>query len=49
VPLRWEELGRVTKPDAFDLDKARQRAARLRKSPWDGFETLRQALPQLEG
>ena len=45
VPLRWEELGRIRRPDAFDLAKARQRAARLRKDPWEGFGGLRQALP----
>jgi bifunctional non-homologous end joining protein LigD len=46
VPLRWEELGSIKRPDAFDLAKARQRAARLRKDPWDGFAELRQALPE---
>ena len=49
VPLRWEELGRIKRPDAFDLAKAKQRAARLRKDPWDGFDELRQALPELAG
>jgi bifunctional non-homologous end joining protein LigD len=45
VPLRWEDLGKVAGPAAFDLAAARQRAARLRKDPWEGFTRLRQRLP----
>ena len=47
MPLRWEELGRIKRADAFDLAKAKQRAARMRKDPWDGFDELQQELPQL--
>ena len=46
VPLRWEDLGAIRGPDAFDLAAARQRAARLRKDPWAGFVELEQALPE---
>lgn len=46
VPLRWDDLGRVGKPPAFDLAVARQRAARLRKDPWEGFDDLKQPLPK---
>ncbi|MDQ6648148.1 MAG: non-homologous end-joining DNA ligase, partial [Pseudomonadota bacterium] len=46
VPLRWEELGGIAKPDAFDLAGALQRASRLRVDPWKGFAELEQALPQ---
>lgn len=45
VPLRWEDLGRVRSPGAFTLDKALQRAARLRRDPWEGMAGLKQALP----
>lgn len=45
VPLRWEDLGGIAKPAAFDLAAAKQRAARLRKDPWHGFHELQQALP----
>jgi bifunctional non-homologous end joining protein LigD len=45
VPLRWEELGALKRPDAFDLAAAQQRASRLRKDPWEGFADLRQRLP----
>ena len=48
VPLRWEELGKLKRPDAFDLDAAKQRAARLRKDPWEGFAGLRQRLPAFD-
>ena len=46
VPLRWDDLGRVEGPAAFDLARARQRAARLRRDPWAGFATIRQDLPR---
>ena len=49
VPLRWEDLGGIRKPGAFDLAGAKQRAARLRKDPWAGFGELEQALPELGG
>lgn len=45
VPLRWEELGRVSAPDAFPLAKALQRAKRLKQDPWDGIGKIRQVLP----
>jgi bifunctional non-homologous end joining protein LigD len=45
VPLRWEDLGKVAGPAAFDLAAARQRATRLRRDPWEGFARLRQRLP----
>ena len=47
MPLRWEELGRVDGPAAFDLGAAKRRAARLRSDPWDGFDATGQALPDL--
>jgi bifunctional non-homologous end joining protein LigD len=45
MPLRWEELGKVEGPGAFDLARALRRAASLRKDPWDGIATLAQRLP----
>ncbi|GAB3333302.1 DNA ligase D [Marilutibacter aestuarii] len=45
VPLRWEELGRVAGPGAYDLDGARRRAARLKDDPWAGIGRVDQALP----
>lgn len=47
VPLRWEELGRVTAADAFALPKALQRAQKLKKDPWEGIDQVKQVLPAL--
>ncbi|WP_303637358.1 DNA ligase D [Stenotrophomonas tuberculopleuritidis] len=48
VPLRWEELARVSAADAFPMDKALARAKRLKADPWQGIERLRQTLPTLK-
>ncbi|MEB1660025.1 non-homologous end-joining DNA ligase [Xanthomonas campestris pv. campestris] len=45
VPLRWEELGKLSGPDAFPLDKAVQRAKRQRNDPWAEVLALKQVLP----
>ncbi|PPT75022.1 DNA ligase D [Xanthomonas arboricola pv. populi] len=45
VPLRWEELGKISGPDAFPMDKALQRAKRQRADPWESVLALRQFLP----
>jgi len=47
VPLRWEELGRITAADAFPLPKALQRAQKLKKDPWEGIDQVKQVLPTL--
>jgi len=49
VPLRWEDLGRVRSPSAFDIDKAAQRAAKMRSDPWAAMYELRQVLPGHSG
>jgi bifunctional non-homologous end joining protein LigD len=46
IPLRWEELAKVSGPAAFDLAAAIKRAKTLRKDPWEGFSKLRQTLPK---
>lgn len=38
VPLRWEELGKLEHPGAYDIAGARRRLAALKKDPWEGFE-----------
>ena len=45
VPLRWEELGRIKRPEAYDLSTAMHRAARLKSDPWPRFDQLDQTLP----
>lgn len=47
VPIRWDELGRVGKPDAFDLRKALRRANALKRDPWEDYGRSRQTLPRL--
>jgi bifunctional non-homologous end joining protein LigD len=45
MPIRWEELGRMPRPDAYDLRKALRRAAMLKDDPWAGYWTCGQSLP----
>ena len=45
VPLRWEEFGRVRRPDAYDLRGALRRAAALGDDPWAELARCRQRLP----
>ncbi|MEI7037572.1 non-homologous end-joining DNA ligase [Fulvimonas yonginensis] len=46
MPLRWEELGKVTGGAAFDLRAALERAAGLKADPWEGIAKLQQRLPK---
>lgn len=48
VPLRWEELGRLRGSNAFDLRSVRQRLARLKSDPWEGFAEVEQGLEQID-
>ena len=45
MPLRWEELAKVTAPGMYTMARALQRAAKLRSDPWEGIQNLRQELP----
>ncbi|MBK0054001.1 DNA ligase D [Stenotrophomonas sp. S39] len=45
VPLRWEELAKVSAADAFPMQKALARAKRLKGNPWQGIERVKQVLP----
>lgn len=47
VPLRWDELGRIQAPAAFDLAQALKRIRSLKKDPWEGYAQLNQRLPRL--
>ncbi|GAB3735044.1 hypothetical protein GCM10028862_18520 [Luteimonas pelagia] len=47
MPVRWEELGRTRGGDHYDLAAARNRAARLKSDPWEGWEDASdQRLPE---
>lgn len=45
MPLRWEELPKITAPGMYTMARALQRAGKLRSDPWEGIEELRQNLP----
>lgn len=44
MPLKWEELGRVKRGDAFDIDSAVARVRRWKAHPWEGIDQVRQSL-----
>jgi len=48
VPLRWEELGKLTGGDAFDIHTAVQRLKRQRKDPWAGFAEIEQSVEDID-
>ncbi len=45
MPLRWEELAKVSSPGMYTLARALKRARSLRADPWEGIDTLQQELP----
>jgi bifunctional non-homologous end joining protein LigD len=44
MPLRWEELARVTNGAQFDLKTAQARLKRQRRDPWAGIDDVQQNL-----
>lgn len=44
TPLRWEELSKVERGDAFNIHTLPKRLARLRKDPWEGIDSIEQTL-----
>ena len=44
TPLEWRELSPRIKSDQFCLENIRDRLARLKRDPWEGFFKLRQSL-----
>ncbi|MDQ3618016.1 MAG: DNA ligase D [Pseudomonadota bacterium] len=40
MPLRWDELGKTRSGADYPLERALQRAARLRKPAWQGWEQV---------
>ncbi|HVK50368.1 MAG TPA: DNA ligase D [Pseudoxanthomonas sp.] len=49
MPLKWEELGRVQRGDAFDIDSAVARMRRWKAHPWQGIDEVRQNLKKIRG
>ncbi|SBV37547.1 putative DNA ligase family protein [uncultured Stenotrophomonas sp.] len=44
MPLRWEELGRVKRSDAYTLTSAPRRMARMKAHPWGDIAAIKQDL-----
>jgi len=44
VPLAWSELGRLARPDAFDIKSTPARLKRQKKDPWAGIDAVKQDL-----
>ena len=44
TPLRWEELSKIKRGDAFTIHTLPRRLARLRKDPWEGIDMIEQSL-----
>jgi bifunctional non-homologous end joining protein LigD len=47
MPLKWEELGRVTSGAAYDLKSAPRRMARMSVHPWGEYRKIRQGLAEV--
>ena len=44
MPLRWEELAKVTAADEFTVENVPRRLSRLSRDPWEGFFQVRQSI-----
>jgi len=44
VPITWEELKKLKKPDQFDIHSTLKRLALQKKDPWAGYEKLKQRI-----
>ena len=47
MPLRWDELGRITGGDAYDIHSAIRRLKSLKRHPWHGTDQVKQDLCKL--
>lgn len=48
MPLDWKQLGRIRSGDHYTIDNAIAAISRRKSDPWEGIESVRQALPNLE-
>jgi bifunctional non-homologous end joining protein LigD len=44
VPLRWDELDSMLRPDRYDVHNLPRRLRTLKSDPWEGFEAARTAI-----
>ena len=49
VPLAWEDLDRLERPDAFDIETAPRRIEEWGSDPWEALSTLSQDLAAVAG
>jgi bifunctional non-homologous end joining protein LigD len=49
TPLRWEELSRLKSGAQYTFDNIARRLKTMKQDPWQGFDEVRQALPQSRG
>ncbi|WIG55367.1 MAG: ATP-dependent DNA ligase clustered with Ku protein, LigD [Rhodanobacteraceae bacterium] len=49
TPLRWEELARLKSGAQYTFDNIARRLKTMKQDPWQGFDEVRQALPQSRG
>lgn len=47
TPVRWEELARLGRANAFDLASALKRVKAMRRHPWGDFAKTKQTLPRV--
>jgi bifunctional non-homologous end joining protein LigD len=48
TPLRWEEVTAKLNPGTFTVGTVPDRVKRLKKGAWEGFDAVKQVLPELE-
>ncbi len=44
VPISWDELKKIKKPDLFDINLTLKRLASQKKDPWAGYNKLKQKI-----
>lgn len=48
VPITWDELKKLKRPDHFDIHSTLKRLALQKKDPWAGYENLKQKIKILK-
>ncbi len=46
TPIAWDELSNKLKSDAFNLFEVPQRLKKLKRDPWEDFNSLKKAIPR---
>lgn len=48
VPITWDELNKLKRPDTFDIHSTLKRLAMQKEDPWTGYEKLKQRIAILK-